>query len=101
MPRHFRSKPLPAPCLKRVWLDKSLVPDAKAYPFCLPLFRGEFELGFEHPITIIIGENGTGKSTILEGIAAMAGYDDAGGAAGATGRSITPAPSRRAADGSP
>ncbi len=37
---------------------------------------------FEKPITIIVGENGTGKSTLLEGIAAMAGYDDAGGGKG-------------------
>jgi predicted ATPase len=58
------------------------VPDAEAYPFCLPLFRPEFELSFERPITIIVGENGTGKSTLLEGIAALAGYDDAGGGKG-------------------
>lgn len=73
---------LPAPYLKRIWLDPSRVPDASAYPFCLPLFGPEFELAFERPITIIIGENGTGKSTLLEGIAAMAGYDDAGGGKG-------------------
>jgi predicted ATPase len=52
------------------------------YPFCLPLFRSEFALAFDLPITIIVGENGTGKSTLLEGIAAMAGYDDAGGGKG-------------------
>ncbi len=73
---------LPAPYLKRVWLDKSLVTDPAAYPFCLPLFRSDFALVFERPITIIVGENGTGKSTLLEGIAAMAGYDDAGGGKG-------------------
>ena len=37
---------------------------------------------FEKPITIIIGENGTGKSTVLEGIAALAEYDEAGGGKG-------------------
>jgi predicted ATPase len=56
--------------------------DASAYPFCLPLFHAEFTLVFERPITIIVGENGTGKSTLLEGIAAMAGYDAAGGGKG-------------------
>lgn len=80
--RRHRPINLPAPYLKRVWLDKSLVPDESAYPFCLPLFRPEFALAFERPITIIVGENGTGKSTLLEGIAAMAGYDDAGGGKG-------------------
>jgi ABC-type hemin transport system ATPase subunit len=32
-------------------------------------------LSFDRPITIIVGENGTGKSTLLEGIAVLAGYD--------------------------
>ena len=82
MSRRQRPINLPAPYLKRVWLDRSRVPDAKAYPFCLPLFRPDFELEFDHPITIIVGENGTGKSTLLEGIAALAGYDDAGGGKG-------------------
>jgi predicted ATPase len=72
MSRRQRSINLPAPYLKRIWLDKSLGPDAKAYPFCLPLFRPDFTLSFEKSITIIVGENGTGKSTLLEGISAMA-----------------------------
>jgi len=73
---------LPAPYLKRVWLDQSRVTDATAYPFCLPFLGNGFELDFEQPITIIVGENGTGKSTLLEGIAALAGYDEAGGGKG-------------------
>jgi predicted ATPase len=73
---------MPAPYLRRVWLDQSRVADAAAYPFCRPLLRGGFELEFERPITILVGENGTGKSTLLEGIAALAGYDDAGGGKG-------------------
>jgi predicted ATPase len=77
-----RPSNLPAPYLKRVWLDQSRVKDAAAYPFCLPFLRSGFELEFEQPITIIVGENGTGKSTLLEGIAALAGYDEAGGGKG-------------------
>lgn len=69
---------LPAPYLKRIWLDQSRVADASAYPFCLPFLSQGFELDFEQPVTIIVGENGTGKSTLLEGIAALAGYDEAG-----------------------
>ena len=82
MARKSRTINLSAPYLKRIWLDETRVPDVSAYPFCLPLFRPEFALEFERPITIIVGENGTGKSTLLEGIAAMAGYDDAGGGKG-------------------
>src|SRR5580693_33608 len=73
---------LPAPYLKRVWLDQSRVPDATAYPYCLPFLNNGFELDFDRAITVIVGENGTGKSTLLEGIAALAGYDEAGGGKG-------------------
>ena len=81
MPK-YRDTSLPAPFLKRVWLELEKVPASGSYPFSLPYLRDEFEIRFEHPITIIAGENGTGKSTLLEGIAALAGFDDAGGAAG-------------------
>lgn len=73
---------LPAPYLKRVWLDRERVPDSDRYPFCLPLFARDFDWEFDTAITIIVGENGAGKSTLLEGIAALAGYDDAGGGKG-------------------
>ena len=79
-----RNRPinLPAPYLKRIWLEPSRIADREAYPFCLPLLRDDFELGFDRAITIIVGENGTGKSTLLEGIAVLAGYDEAGGGKG-------------------
>jgi predicted ATPase len=73
---------LPPPYLKRIWLDEALILDRAAYPFCLPLFRQGFEWSFNSAITIIVGENGVGKSTLIEGIAALAGYDDAGGGKG-------------------
>jgi predicted ATPase len=82
MARKNRPINLPAPYLKRVWLDPSCIEDRKAYPFCLPFLSDEFEVAFDKPITIIVGENGAGKSTLLEGIAALAGYDDAGGGKG-------------------
>ena len=79
-----RNRPinLPAPYLKRLWLEPSRIADRKAYPFCLPFLGDEFELSFDRSITIIVGENGTGKSTLLEGIAVLAGYDEAGGGKG-------------------
>ena len=73
---------MPAPYLRRVWLDTSRVADPEAYPFCLPFLRDDFELSLDQPVTIIAGENGTGKSTLLEGIAVLAGYDEAGGGKG-------------------
>src|SRR5436190_17416050 len=82
MARRNRPINLPAPYLRRLWLDPERVTDPTAYPFCLPFLRQEFELNFDQPITIIVGENGTGKSTLLEGIAVLAGYDEAGGGQG-------------------
>jgi predicted ATPase len=73
---------LSAPYLRRVWLEPSRIADRAAYPFCLPFLQDDFELSFDRPITIIVGENGTGKSTFLEGIAVLAGYDEAGGGKG-------------------
>lgn len=80
--RKQREIKLPAPYLKRLWLDPARIPDRGAYPFCLPFLHDDFELRFDRAITIIVGENGTGKSTLLEGIAVLAGYDEAGGGKG-------------------
>ena len=80
--RRQRDINLPAPYLKRVWLDPARIDNWEAYPFCLPFLADNFEIRFDRAITIIVGENGTGKSTLLEGIAAMAGYDGAGGGKG-------------------
>jgi predicted ATPase len=82
MARKNRQINLPAPYLKRVWLDAERVEDRDTYPFCLPFLRVGFDVAFDHAITIIVGENGAGKSTLLEGIAALAGYDEAGGGKG-------------------
>jgi predicted ATPase len=82
--RRNRAINLPAPYLRRVWLDPAQVKDPAAYPFCLPFLLDGFELEFDRAVTIIVGENGMGKSTLLEGIAALAGYDEAGGGKGYT-----------------
>ncbi len=50
--RGNRTINLPAPYLRRVWLDPSQAGDRKAYPLCLPIFADDFELSFDSPITI-------------------------------------------------
>ena len=80
--RRNRTIDMPAPYLRRIWLDPSRIGDRAAYPFCLPFLQDDFDLNFDRSITIIVGENGTGKSTLLEGIAVLAGYDEAGGGKG-------------------
>lgn len=81
MAKH-RHTTLPPPYLRRVWLDPAAEVDRNAYPFCLPLFRDGFDLGFDSPVTIMVGENGVGKSTLIEGIAVLAGFDEGGGGPG-------------------
>jgi len=82
MPK-YRHTSLPPPYLKRVWVDPAAAVDWSEYPFCLPLFRDRsFDLAFETAITIIVGDNGVGKSTLLEGIAVAAGFDESGGGPG-------------------
>jgi predicted ATPase len=50
-----------------------------AYPFSLPALRNFRELLFHPKVTFFVGENGTGKSTLLEGIAAAWGFNPEGG----------------------
>jgi predicted ATPase len=42
------------------------------FPFNLPILQNLIELNFNTPVTILVGENGTGKSTFLEAIACAA-----------------------------
>ncbi|MEM7717938.1 MAG: AAA family ATPase [Pseudomonadota bacterium] len=83
MARKRRDTTLPAPFLKRLTLIPEKMGDRKVYPMNLPwLDPDRFEISFEAPVTIIVGENGSGKSTLIEAIAALAGYDEAGGGKG-------------------
>lgn len=41
--------------------------------------RDTYELAFSRPVTFFVGENGTGKSTLLEGIAVACGFNPEGG----------------------
>lgn len=47
----------------------------------LPALRWDEPLTFSRPITFLVGENGTGKSTLLEGIAVAWGLNPEGGGA--------------------
>ena len=67
------------PFLKRIVVLPERV-GATGYPFSLPIFKGRpFELAFDRPITLFVGDNGTGKSTLLEAIARHCGFNLGGG----------------------
>ena len=79
MARRIVKTNLPPPFLKRLSFREERV-KADEFPFDIPAFRrGRLTLDFERPITIIVGENGTGKSTLLEGIAGQCGFNLSGG----------------------
>jgi len=49
------------------------------HPFDIPLFARPFEWTLTTPITFMVGENGSGKSSLLEGVAAAVGFNPGGG----------------------
>src|SRR5215470_11826520 len=65
--------------LKRITLLCERVEDWKKYPFCVPVIRNFETLSFRSRIAFFAGENGTGKSTLLEAIAAHYGFGREGG----------------------
>jgi predicted ATPase len=60
-------------------VTKSKNSNKKTYPFQLPFIKNFQRLDFQKPVTIIVGENGTGKSTLLEAMAANIGSILVGG----------------------
>ncbi|MEL7099020.1 MAG: AAA family ATPase [Pseudomonadota bacterium] len=82
MARRKKDTSLPAPYLQRLTVLEDKLAEKTGYPFNLPWLDSQFELTFTAPVTIIVGENGTGKSTLIESIAAISGYDEAGGGKG-------------------
>ncbi|MDQ2986537.1 MAG: AAA family ATPase [Armatimonadota bacterium] len=52
------------------------------YPFDLPAVRAIERMDFHAPCTFFIGENGSGKSTVLEAIAVAMGFSAEGGTTG-------------------
>jgi len=59
--------------LKRVSLSTGKYPKTDCYPFNLRLLQQTREVQFTNPITFFVGENGTGKSTLLEAMAHKCG----------------------------
>jgi predicted ATPase len=65
------------PYLVRLQLKES-VTEGGEYPFSLPLIRC-LDIEFMAPVTFFVGENGTGKSTVIEAIAALCKLPVSGG----------------------
>jgi len=59
--------------VRRVTLHPETYPTAEYYPFSLAILRETRALELTTPVTFFVGENGTGKSTLLEAIALRCG----------------------------
>jgi predicted ATPase len=66
--------------IKQIRLDR--LPDKKGYPWGLPVVKNLAKAGgldFHSPVTFFVGENGIGKSTLIEAIALAMGFNPEGG----------------------
>ena len=67
--------------LHRIALQRETVPSFDEYPFALPAVRDLDVIELTEPVTFFAGENGFGKSTLLEAIAIAWGFNPEGGGA--------------------
>ena len=61
------------------WLELEDDAPQEGFPWQLPAVRNLDRIEFTAPVTFLVGENGTGKSTLLEGLAVAAGFNAEGG----------------------
>jgi predicted ATPase len=86
------------PARKRPYLVSAsfrpdVVIDSQAYPFNIPSVRDLAKIRFHPHVTFFVGENGSGKSTVLEAIAVALGFSPEGGTKNVqfqTTRSVSP-----------
>lgn len=69
----------PGPFILHAELLREHIENPDAFPFTLPTVRNLEKLPFHPKVTFFVGENGSGKSTMLEAIAVGMGLNPEGG----------------------
>jgi len=67
------------PYLRSISIDPNADLDLETYPFTIPAIREMGVLDMHPDVTFLVGENGAGKSTVLEAIAVALGLPAEGG----------------------
>ncbi|MEG2032549.1 MAG: AAA family ATPase, partial [Janthinobacterium sp.] len=67
------------PYLQSAALRHDAVVDLDHYPFTIPAIRDFVHMDFHPDVTFFVGENGSGKSTMLEALAVGLGFGKDGG----------------------
>ncbi len=67
------------PFIKSVSLNRMFVKSFDEYPYCIPAIKNLQTLELHKNVTFFVGENGTGKSTLLEAMAVAEGFNAEGG----------------------
>jgi predicted ATPase len=62
-------------------LEREQVPGFDRYPFSVPAIANLERLELDPGVTVLVGENGSGKSTVVEALAIAAGFNAEGGSA--------------------
>lgn len=65
--------------IRGIELRRDKIDSFSKYPFCIPVIKNLNYLNLHPNVTFIVGENGSGKSTILESIAVAYGFNPEGG----------------------
>lgn len=65
--------------VKRITLERDKIEDFNVYPFNIEVLKNMNEVNLTKPVTFLIGENGVGKSTLIEALAIQLGLNAEGG----------------------
>ncbi len=72
-------RPTDPPFIRSVTLRRDWVESFDVYPFSIPAVKHLTTIDLHPNVTFFVGENGTGKSTLLEAIAVAEGFNAEGG----------------------
>ena len=67
------------PFLRSVRLKEEFDVPVNEFPYALPAVGADFAMEFPTNVTFFVGENGSGKSTVIEALAVACGFNASGG----------------------